>query len=363
VLVVDDSAVMRKLLPAALSRDPDIEVVATAVDGVAALRKLARFRPDVVTLDLEMPHMDGLEVLQAMVGQSETPVVVVSAHTQHDAALTATALSMGAVDVVAKPTDALRGGLEPMARELLAKLRAVAGRRWRRMAPAMPVARAHHAQPASDRAATRVVAIAASTGGPAALAYVLPRLPADLPAAVLVVQHMPEGFTEMLAGRLGQTCSLPVAEARDGERLRHGQVLIAPGGRHLRVRRAPGGVLTLVGRGAAVCGHRPSADVLLHSVASEFGAQCVGVILTGMGDDGVAGLLAVRRALGETLAQDEESSVVYGMPREALLRGAVERPTALDRIPEAITAAVRRQARRDSGPALAGAFRRAGGAP
>jgi two-component system chemotaxis response regulator CheB len=208
-----------------------------------------------------------------------------------------------------------------------------------------------------------VVAIAASTGGPAALAYLLPRLPADLPAAVLVVQHMPEGFTEMLAARLGQSCPLPVAEARDGELLRHGRVLIAPGGRHLRVQATPGGVVTLVGRGPTVSDHRPSADVLFHSVAKEFGPRSVGVILTGMGDDGAAGLLAVRRALGETLAQDEDSSVVFGMPREALLRGAADRPTPLERIPDLIVAAVRRQARREAGPLLADAPRRAGGAP
>jgi len=361
VLVVDDSAVMRKLLTAVLSRDPEVEVVATAVDGVVALRKLARFRPDVVTLDLEMPRMDGLEVLREMVAQSETPVVVVSAHTPRDAALTATALSMGAVDVVAKPRNALSGGIDVMGQELLGKVRAVAGRRWRRpnlqRLPALPVTRETAAVQAR-----RVVAIAASTGGPAALAYILPRLPADLPAAVLVVQHMPEGFTEMLAQRLNQSCAMAVHEARDGDPLRHGRVLVARGGRHLRVRNTPQGPIALVGHGPVVSGHRPSADIMFHSVAGEFGERAVGVILTGMGDDGATGMKALHDGLGHTLAQDEESSVVFGMPRAAILRGAVDEVLSLERIPEAIVAEVARQSRREGQPSPGASISRYKGA-
>jgi two-component system, chemotaxis family, protein-glutamate methylesterase/glutaminase len=353
VLVVDDSAVMRKLLPIVLQHDPDVEVVATAVNGVVGLRKLAQFRPDVVTLDLEMPGMDGLEVLREIVTQDGTPVIVVSAHTAADAALTAAALSTGAVDVVAKPRSDQPGGLESLSRELRSKLYAVAGRRLRPL-HAPPVSACAFAKAVPGIAATRVVAVAASTGGPAALAHLLSALPADLPAAVVVVQHMPEGFTEMLAVRLDQTCPLRVEEARDGDRLQHGRVLVARGGRHLRVRAAAGGPVVLFGGGPPVAGHRPSADVLFASVVAAFGPQCVGVVLTGMGEDGAAGLLAVRQARGFTIVQDEDSSVVFGMPRAAVARGAADQVLPLEGIAESIVAAVRRKAQREPAPAPVG---------
>lgn len=346
VLVVDDSAVMRKLLSALLSRDPDVEVVATALDGAVALRKVAQLRPDVVTLDLEMPGMDGIDVLREIMRRSPVPVVVVSAHTQRGAAASVTAMALGAVDVVAKPRHSGGTALESMAAELLAKLKAVAGRRWRRP-PAAP--RRSPGGPVTGMA-RQVVAVGVSTGGPAALAYLLPRLPADLKAAVVVVQHMPEGgFTEMLARRLSQGCGLDVREARDGDALRDGQVLVAPGGRHLRVSRGAPGAQALVGGGEPVSGHRPSADVLFHSVAAEFGPRGMGVLLTGMGEDGAAGLQAIRAAYGRTLAQDEESSVVFGMPRAAIARGAVEQVLPLEKIPDAIVAAVEAWARAAEG--------------
>jgi two-component system chemotaxis response regulator CheB len=351
VLVVDDSAVMRKLLPAALSRDRRVQVVATAVDGETALRKLERLRPDVVTLDLEMPRMHGLEVLREMVARHEIPVLVVSAHTGRDAALSVAALEMGAVDVVAKPASVLSGGLEAMAQELLSKLVAVGGRRWRRPEPPRPSSSSGGGAVRPRRVlhghSSRIVAIGASTGGPAALAYLLPRLPSDLAAAVVVVQHMPEGFTALLAERLDRSCGLEVKEAQDGDVLRNGRVLIAPGGRHLRVRRLPRGPVALVGAGPAVSGHCPSADVMFESVAAEFGAHTVGVLLTGMGEDGAEGLQSMHRALGRTLGQDEESCVVFGMPRAAILRGAVDQVLPLERIPEAIVAEVTRQLRTD----------------
>ncbi len=338
-LVVDDSATMRKTLSTILSRDPGIEVVATAVDGLAALRKLARFRPDVVTLDLEMPGMDGLDVLKEMVAQSEAPVLVVSAHTPRGADLTVTALSLGAVDAVAKPGAGACGGVEAMAGELMAKVHAVAGRRWRRP----PSSRLTDPRPPrrvlQPGTAHTVVAVGVSTGGPAALNFLIPRLPADLPAAMVVVQHMPVGFTAMLAQRLNQASAVAVREARDGEPLRNGTVLIAPAGRHIRVRHLEPEPIVLLSGGPAVSGHRPSVDVLFHSVAAEFGRRSVGVLLTGMGEDGASGLLAIRRMAGRTLAQDEESSVVFGMPKAAIQRGAVDQVLSLERMPEAITAA------------------------
>lgn len=335
VLVVDDSAVMRKLLSAVLSHDPGIEVVATAIDGVIALQKLARFQPDVVTLDLEMPRMDGLDFLRQIVRQNGPPVLVVSAHTQRGAAQTLVALEMGAADVVAKPRDVLRGGIEPLSRELLGKVRALAGRRWRRP---RAVTAPSYERTAGENAssARRVVAIGISTGGPAALSYLLPRLPPDLGAAVVVVQHMPEGFTAMLANRLNQACALPVNEARDGEPLRAGQVYVAQGGRHLRVAAAENGPVLLLNAGARRAINCPSVDVLFESVAEEFGSRAVGVLMTGMGEDGAAGLQAIRQAGGHTLAQDEESSVVFGMPRAAIQRGVVEHVFSLERMPEGI---------------------------
>ncbi|MET0551482.1 MAG: chemotaxis response regulator protein-glutamate methylesterase [Vicinamibacteria bacterium] len=339
VLIVDDSAVMRKLLSTLLARDPEVEVVATAVDGSVALRKVAQLRPDVVTLDLEMPGMDGIDVLREIMHRSPVPVLIVSAHTQRGAAASVTAMEMGAVDVVAKPRLTPGTGLEAMAAELLAKVKAVAGRRWRR--PPAPLSPRRAAVLHARGTARNVVAVGVSTGGPAALAYLLPRLPADLAAAVVVVQHMPEGgFTEMLARRLAQGCGLDVREARDGDALRAGQVLIAPGGRHLRVRRRAHGATALVGGGEPVSGHRPSADVLFESVASDFGSRGLGVLLTGMGEDGAAGLQAIRNAQGRTVAQDEESSVVFGMPRAAIARGAVQQVLSLEKIPAAIVAGI-----------------------
>jgi two-component system chemotaxis response regulator CheB len=351
VLVVDDSAVMRKLLSAVLGRDPGIEVVATAVDGIVALQKLARFHPDVVTLDLEMPRMDGLDLLRQVVRQSGPPVLVVSAHTQHGAAQTLLALEMGAVDVVAKPRDVLKGGIDLLARELLGKVRAVAGRRWRRPR-ALPPPTFPRSRPASVDTARRVVAIGVSTGGPAALGYLLPRLPPDLGAAVLVVQHMPEGFTAMLAERLNLACPLPVSEARDGEPLRSNHIYVAPGGRHLRVGAGEqGSPVLLTASGPRLSSHCPSVDVLFQSVAVELGSRAVGVLLTGMGEDGAAGLLAIRQALGRTFAQDEESSVVFGMPRAAIVRGAVEEVVSLERMPDAIIGSIGHRSRVGDGPA------------
>lgn len=343
VLVVDDSAVMRKLLSSALGHDPEIEVVATAPDGLIGLRKVARFRPDVVTLDLEMPGMDGLEVLRQMQELEDSPVLVVSAHTGAGAALTVAALSLGAVDVVTKPRALEAAGLQRLASELLEKVKAVAGRRWRRPRPGTAtrfVRRARPLPPAGEP--TVVVAIGVSTGGPAALAYLLPRLPPELPATYVVVQHMPVGYTAMLAQRLDQGCALQVREARSGDALLPGGLLLAPGGRHLRVRHTFRGWVASVAAGAPVTGHCPSADVLFHSVAEGFGPRAVGVLLTGMGDDGALGLAAIRGGCGQTLAQDEESCVVFGMPRAAIQRGAAAAVVSLEQMPEAIAEAVLR---------------------
>jgi two-component system chemotaxis response regulator CheB len=349
VLVVDDSAVARKLLATLLSRDARIEVVGAAADGAVALEKARLLRPDVMTLDLEMPRVDGLDVLRGLEGVWDGPVLVVSAHTPRDAQLTAAALAMGAVDVVAKPPRLMEGGTESLARELLSRVHAVAGRHWRRPKAVPAPARRQSARP---RART-VLALAASTGGPAALAYLLPQLPADLPAAVLVVQHMPEGFTGMLAQRLDQGCALHVREAADGDPLREGEVLVAPAGRQLRVRAGAGGASVRLSDEVLPGGHSPSADALFESLAAEFGPAAVGVLLTGMGEDGAAGFAALRGAGALTIAQDEESCVVFGMPRAAILRGAVERVLPLERIAASVLAQARRLSARAAPPATA----------
>ncbi len=353
VLVVDDSAVARKLLSTLLARDPAIEVIGTAADGSVALEKARRLRPDVMTLDLEMPRVDGLDVLRGLDGVWDGPVLVVSAHTPRDAQLTAAALAMGAVDVVPKPPSLLEGGVEAFSRALLSRVHAVAGRRWRRP---KPIVSAAARRPLVRGQARCVLALAASTGGPAALAFLLPQLPSDLPAAVLVVQHMPEGFTGMLAQRLDESCALRVREARDGELLREGEILIAPAGRQLRVRAGVAGRILRLSDEAHPGGHSPSADVLFESLAREFGADAVGLLLTGMGEDGAAGLLELRRAGALTIAQDEESCVVYGMPRAAVLRGAVDRVLPLERIADSLLAQARRvSARAPRGMAPSGA--------
>lgn len=350
VLVVDDSAVARKLLTTLLSRDARIEVVGAAADGAVALEKARLLKPDVMTLDLEMPRVDGLDVLRGLEGVWDGPVLVVSAHTPRDAQLTAAALAMGAVDVVAKPPRLIEGGTERLARELLARVHAVAGRRWRRPKAVAAPARRQAARPR----ARAVLALAASTGGPAALAYLLPQLPADLPAAVLVVQHMPEGFTGMLALRLDQSCALQVREAAHDDPLREGEVLVAPAGRQMRVRGGAGGRVVQLGDDALPSGHSPSADALFESLAAEFGATTVGVLLTGMGEDGAAGFAALRAAGALTIAQDEGSCVVFGMPRAAILRGVVDRVLPLERIGVSALAQVRRLAARAAPAGMVG---------
>ncbi|MDR3762713.1 MAG: chemotaxis response regulator protein-glutamate methylesterase [Acidobacteriota bacterium] len=339
VLVVDDSALMRKLIPQLIAHDPEIEVVATAIDGEFALRKIEELKPDVVTLDLEMPRMDGIEVLRTIMRQQPNPlpIVVVSAHTHEGASLTFKALHMGAFDFIAKPQDVLGDAMDETAHELVAKIKAAAAspaeRRRPRPLPQPPMVRA--ALPDNARAFTpvppaKVIAIGISTGGPNTLEYVLAHLPADFPGAIVVVQHMPAGFTEAFARRLSEACPLEVREAKSGDQLSAGRVLIAPGNRHMRVRRSLQGGLVTLSDEERVNGHRPSVDVLFESVSQEFGAEAIGVLMTGMGEDGAEGLGRLRRTGAFTIAQDEESCVVFGMPRVAIERGYVSRIVSLE---------------------------------
>jgi two-component system chemotaxis response regulator CheB len=334
VLVVDDSALMRKLIPAILSRDPSLEVVGTAMDGAFALKKIAECQPDVITLDLEMPRMDGIEALRQITSQAPVPVIVFSAHSKQGAYCTFQALALGAIDFVAKPGNAAAGDLETIAAELIEKIkiarRAGAHANWARFSTGRA---GSHEQKKAERPwlpANRVIAIGVSTGGPNALQLVLSQLPANFPGSIVVAQHMPEGFTEMFARRLDETCALEVREARSGDLLTAGRVLIAPGNRHLTVRHTSEAGTALVSDRPHVNGHRPSVDVLFQSVAAEFDASAVGVLMTGMGEDGAEGLGAIRAAGGFTIAQSEESCVVSGMPRAAIAKGYVDKIVALD---------------------------------
>jgi two-component system chemotaxis response regulator CheB len=340
VMVVDDSAFMRKLIPAILARDPEIDVAGTAMDGLLALQKVGRLRPDVVTLDLDMPRMGGLETLRHLVVEHGLPVLVLSAFSQEGAQLTMQALELGAVDFLAKPRGAAAGGLEDLADALIQKVKMVARVAPRLPAPEksfpQPAARIPHAKGNGPATAESAVAIGVSTGGPQALSYLLPQIAPDFPAGILVVQHMPEGFTRMFAERLGNLSRLEVREAQDGDLVLPGRVLVAPGNRHLTVVRRRLGVVAAVRGGAEVKGHRPSADVLFASVAVAFGPQAAGLVMTGMGEDGADGLRHLKAAGGTTLAQSEASCVVAGMPRAAIERGCVDRVVPLEDLPQTL---------------------------
>jgi two-component system, chemotaxis family, protein-glutamate methylesterase/glutaminase len=332
VLVVDDSALMRKLIPMILERDPQIEVVGTAMDGAFALKKIAELQPDVVTLDLEMPRMDGIETLRTIMRHVPLPVIVFSTHSKEGAYSTFKALALGAIDFVAKPKEAAAGHLDPVAYQLAEKIkvakRAGGPKLPPKIEPGAPVAAKNRARVAIPP--NRIIAIGISTGGPNALQYLLAQIPGDFPASFVIVQHMPEGFTDMFARRLDECCALEVQEAKSGDLLLAGRVLICPGNRHMMVRRMPRGEMAVLSDGPPINGHRPSVDVLFHSVAQEFALTAVGVLMTGMGDDGAEGLGAIKAAGGITIAQSEESCVVSGMPRAAILKGYATKVLPLD---------------------------------
>jgi two-component system chemotaxis response regulator CheB len=324
---------MRKVLVKMLEGHEDIQVVATAMDGVFALEKLERSRPDVVTLDLEMPRMDGQTTLERIVDEYELPVILVSAHTSKGARATFDGLAAGAVDFVTKPERIFTSPLESLSSDLADKIRAAARAKVRKPSSTRllhpPQSRPSTAKQVDSAAAAEVVAIAVSTGGPNALSLLLGQIKRDFRPGILIVQHMPEGFTGQFAERLEKLAEIPVREAEDGDVVRSGAALVAPGGRHMEVVRSAGKLVVKLARSAPVRGHRPSADVLFRSVAKTVGARAVGVILTGMGEDGAEGMVAIHAAGGYTIAQDEASSVVYGMPRAAIERGAVDRIVSL----------------------------------
>jgi two-component system chemotaxis response regulator CheB len=338
VLVVDDSALMRKLIPQILQADSSIQVVGTAMDGNFGLKKIEDLKPQVVTLDLEMPGMGGLDMLKEIVRRHRVPVIVVSSHSTQGASVTLQALSLGAFDFVAKPND-VSARMQEIARELISKIKAAAQSRGVRVRPVLEGQRpTEKVLLDAKKMPTRVVAIGVSTGGPQALQFVLSQLPADFPGTIVVVQHMPEGFTEMFARRLDEVCAIGVKEAQSGDLLLAGRVLVCPGSRHLKVKRLPLGDVVVLADDPLVNGHRPSVDVLFKSVAEEFGAKSIAVLMTGMGEDGAQGMGVIKAAGGMTIAQSEDSCVVYGMPKAAIDRGYAVRIVGLDALANTLQA-------------------------
>ncbi len=353
VMVVDDSAVVRKVVGAMLQSAPGIRLLHAVADPLLAIERMKHQWPDVIVLDVEMPRMDGITFLRKIMAERPTPVVICSTLTERGAETTVAAMAAGAVSVITKPRLGLKEFLDHSADELIAAVRAAAQVNVKRLAARAAVS-AHPPQAAVKLTADailaapsesrvplqtteRVVAIGTSTGGTQALEEVLTVLPRVTPG-IVIVQHMPEKFTAAFAERLDKLCQIRVMEARHNDRVLPGRALIAPGGRHMLLRRDGAQYYVEVVNGPLVNRHRPSVDVLFRSVARNAGANALGIIMTGMGDDGAAGLLEMRKAGARTVAQDEESCVVYGMPKEAVKRGGVEKTVALKSIDREILA-------------------------
>lgn len=348
VLVVDDSVTVRQVISQILARDQGIRVLATASDPLYAMQHMQKTWPDVITLDVEMPRMDGITFLKQVMAMRPTPVVVCSSLTEKGAETTMQALAAGAVSVITKPKLGVKQFLEDASTNIVETVKAAA---QANMAPLKhraaaqegipPKLSADAILPASTHAMAqttdRIVAIGTSTGGTQALEFVLTALPRVVPG-IVIVQHMPEKFTAAFASRLNALCAIEVLEAKSNERVIPGRALIAPGGKHMVLKRSGAQYYVDVVDGPLVSRHRPSVDVLFRSVAKYAGKNALGMIMTGMGDDGAAGLLEMREAGARTIGQDEATCVVYGMPKEAWKRGAVERVLPLPAFPSEITA-------------------------
>jgi two-component system chemotaxis response regulator CheB len=340
VLVVDDSAFVRQALSRMLGGGTEVEVVGLAVDGKDAVEKVRSLKPDVVTLDIQMPRMGGLEALEEIMAENPVPVLLLSSQTREGADVTLRGLELGALDFVDKSRVQGNMNLLNLAEELREKIRAIARVHVARRPRPVVLPESAPALVAVRKAQADVVVIATSTGGPPALQAIVPRLPKDLRSAVLVVQHMPVGFTRSLAERLDARSGLRVREAEDGDQVAPGEVLVAPAGQHMKVKRRGSSVRIVLDDEPRAALHRPSADVLMASVAKVYGTRALGIVLTGMGSDGVEGLRAIRDAGGRTLAESEETCVIYGMPKAATEAGVVDKSVPLHHMAEAILSAV-----------------------
>ena len=342
-MVVDDSAVVRQVVSALLQADPDIEVLCAVADPLLAMARMKKQWPDVIVLDIEMPRMDGITFLKKIMAEHPTPVVICSTLTEKGAMVSMAALAAGAVAIITKPKLGLKQFLVDASNDMVSVVKAAAHASVKKLQTEWDVekviAEVHlpltSRQSAMLKTSDRVVALGTSTGGTQALELVLRSLPQVCPG-IVIVQHMPEKFTAAFAQRLNSLCHIEVKEAKNKDRVLPGQALIAPGGRHMLLRRNGAQYFVEVMSGPLVSRHRPSVDVLFASVAKTAGANALGVIMTGMGDDGAAGLLEMRKAGAQTLAQDEESCVVFGMPKEAIKRGGVLKTVPLSAIPREI---------------------------
>jgi two-component system chemotaxis response regulator CheB len=341
-MVVDDSALVRQMLTALLDADPGIEVIDAVADPILAMARMKSTWPDVIVLDIEMPRMDGITFLKKLMAERPTPVVICSSLTEKGAHTTMEALAAGAVSIITKPKIGVKQFLADSCDDLISAVKIAAQANLKRLSArsvSASLAPKHTADvilPApGDRAmgktSERVIAIGTSTGGTRALEAILTTLPKVSPG-ILIVQHMPEKFTAAFAARLDGLCQIEVKEAHDNDRVMQGRALVAPGGKHMLLKLSGSQYHVAVVDGPLVNRHRPSVDVLFRSVAKFAGANALGIIMTGMGDDGAAGLLEMRKAGAHTVAQDEESCVVFGMPREAIKRGAVEKTVPLSAI-------------------------------
>ncbi len=341
VLIVDDSAVVRKILSTGLSKDHGIEVVGTAADPFIARDKIINLRPDVITLDVEMPRMDGISFLQRLMTYYPLPVIMVSSLTQAGCETTLKALEVGALDFVTKPSLDVSYTLSEIVTELAEKIKESANVKvkkkeyFKNTGDKNTAARRAETSHALINSTHKIIAIGASTGGTEALKEVLMQMPPNAPG-ILIVQHMPQLFTKSFADRLNSLCSLEVREAKDGDSIIPGLALIAPGNYHMELRRNGARYYVTTNQEPQVRRHRPSVEVLFESIAKYAGANAVGVIMTGMGDDGAGGLLKMKEAGAKTLAQDEESCVVFGMPKEAIKLGAVDTVVPLNKITPSI---------------------------
>ena len=338
VLVVDDSALVRQIISRGLSMDPEIQVVGTASDPYKARDLIIEKKPDVLTLDVEMPRMDGLEFLRKLMPQYPIPVVMVSALTKRGSQITLDALSYGAVDFVMKPALDVSRGLTGMMRELQEKVKIAAKvdvSKWKDPTKIRRQVSKPAKMDALVETTDKVIAIGASTGGTEAIRRVISEFPPNMPG-VVIVQHMPAGFTRMFSERLNELAAMEVKEAEHNDRVMTGRVLVAPGDQHMKLIRSGGVYRVVLEGGENVCGHRPSVEVLFRSVAQYAGNNAIGIMLTGMGHDGADGMVEMRKNGARTVAQNEETSVVFGMPKEAFERGGAEKLAALDNIPQIV---------------------------
>ena len=335
VLIVDDSAIVRKILREELDKEPDIEVVGTAPDPFVARDKIVLQKPDVITLDIEMPRMDGLTFLKKIMQYHPVPVIIVSSLTPQGSQMALEAMENGAIEVLAKPGSSFSVG--DMSTQLKEKIRVAAKANLQqvRRTPVSPSPITANVSQALRETTQKVIAIGASTGGTEALKEVLVKMPVNIPG-ILVVQHMPAEFTRAFAERLNKICSIEVREAQDGDSVLNGQALIAPGNFHMFLKRSGAKYFVNIKDGPMVHHQRPAVDILFQSVAQYAGANAIGVILTGMGADGAQGILRMKEFGAKTIAQDEASCVVFGMPKEAIKLGAIDRVISLDRIPQEV---------------------------